>query len=104
MRSGGEFTTKLEELKRVLFDVVVAGVLMVILYFHIQFDLFPQAFSFIIFKAILVSLAVVHAHITRKLFFGSANWDDDSKGGVYKKVLIIAIYVMFIYAYSIGGV
>lgn len=52
-------------------------------------------------KGILVSCGFVHAHITRKVAFGYINFKNDQQWG--NNALIIALYVIFIYAWSHGG-
>lgn len=65
------------------------------------YENFPQPLALAIYKVLLVSLAFTHATLTRKLAFPKVDWNLDRF--TPSSVLAIAIYVVFVYAYSIGG-
>lgn len=100
------------QLKRISLDLALLLFLMFVLW--IGFDSYtisnegivsskiPPIISTVLYKALLVSIAVVHGHVTRKLLLpGAIDWTD--KSFTPKKVLSIIIYAMFIFAYSRGG-
>jgi len=87
----------MKEIKRVIFSLFIAAI------FMSAMGLFslPPALQLLSFKAVLVSLAFTHAHIVGKLAFPQVNWDESMIRPVhYVRVLL---YVVFIYAYSLGG-
>lgn len=88
------------ELKRVFVDVCIALALL-LLYLTRFYEYLPAPAQLIFIKALLVSMGFIHAHITRKLAFPHVKWEEERLNA--KTVLIIAIYVVFIYAYSQGG-
>lgn len=88
------------QVKRIFLDLVIAVCLMVLYGFKL-YEYLPAPLQLIGVKALLVSLAFIHAHITRKLAFPTIDWDKEGING--KVILAIALYVAFIYAYSQGG-
>jgi len=58
--------------------------------------------SLFISKFLFVSAGALHAHLIRKLFFPYINFDKE-EGLTSNAVLVIAIYVMVIFAWSRGG-
>jgi len=86
--------------RRLLPDLILALVLL-ILYLTKFYEYLPAPVQLVSLKTLLVSMAFVHATITRKVFFPSVDWN--SEGLNAKTVAIIVIYAMFIYAYSSGG-
>jgi len=87
-------------LRRLLPDLTLALVLF-ILYLTKFYEHLPAPVQLVFLKALLVSMAFVHATITRKVFFPSVDWN--TEGINAKTVIIIVIYAMYIYAYSSGG-
>jgi len=85
---------------RLLPDLVIALVLL-ILYLTRFYEYFPAPVQLVSLKALLVSMAFIHATITRKIFFPSVDWNTEGLNA--KTVIIIVIYAMYIYAYSRGG-
>lgn len=89
----------MENIKRILFDVVIFA--MLILVYTTEFYVYlPQPVQLVALKALLVSMGFLHAHITRKLAFGSVNWENGLNS---KAILSIILYVVIIYAYATGG-
>jgi hypothetical protein len=88
------------QLRRVTHEIVISGLL---LWFYLSgiYLQFSPTVQTIALKATLTSLGFLHAHITRKLAFPAVVWGDDEKHML--KLLCIALYVTFIYAYSHGG-
>jgi hypothetical protein len=87
--------------KRVLPDSILLIVLLVMLMTGF-YKFLPGPLQVLISKIILVSAGFLHAHITRKVAFPEVDWND-SNDDKMKKALVIAIYVIFIYAYAQGG-
>lgn len=88
-----------ENIKRTIFDVLVFALL--ILFYMTEFYVhLPQPIQLVALKALLVSMGFLHAHVTRKLAFGTINWESGLNS---KSILAIILYVVIIYAYAIGG-
>lgn len=89
----------LDQSKRLAIDFVIAiallGFYLSGVYVH-----WPGPVQLISLKVVLVSMAFIHAHLVGKLAFGTVDWNGPVTS---KKVLRIALYVVFIYAYSTGG-
>ncbi|MBI3584217.1 MAG: hypothetical protein HY096_09770 [Nitrospinae bacterium] len=88
-------------IKRVLPDSILL-IILVFLLFTDFYKILSAPAQVLISKMLLVSTGFIHAHITRKLAFPSVDWEDPDDDRM-KKLLVIALYVIFIYAYSIGG-
>jgi len=88
------------ELKRVFVDICIVLILLA-LYLTRFYEYLPAPAQLIFIKALLVSMGFMHAHITRKIAFSRVKWEEEGLNA--KTVLVIAIYVVFIYAYSQGG-
>lgn len=88
------------QLGRVTHEIVISGLL---LWFYLggAYLQFSPVVQTIALKATLVSLGFLHAHITRKIAFPAVTWGDGKNGML--KALCIALYVIFVYAYSNGG-
>ncbi len=88
------------EIKRILPDLIVFGVLF-ITYFTGFYKHFEPPVQLVSLKMLLVSMGFVHCHMIRKIAFGKVDWDE--KSFTPKKLLIIVLYAVFIYAYAQGG-
>jgi hypothetical protein len=87
------------QLKRVYFELLMIIVLGVIL-FLLSSDT-RAAMDMFLFKALLVSAGVVHAHIIRNLIFPYIDFNESKDP--YHKAMIIMIYAVVIFAWSRGG-
>lgn len=90
----------IKALKRVSYDLIVLGSIITLFMFRIH-ELFPAPIQTIMMKGTLISCGFLHAHITRKLCFGSVDWESCEQSD--KKLLVIVLYVIFIYAWAQGG-
>ncbi|MEM0333206.1 MAG: hypothetical protein QXX30_01945 [Candidatus Aenigmatarchaeota archaeon] len=90
----------LGQLKRIAYDLLLALVLLFIYSFKL-YEHLPVPLQLISVKILLVSLGFLHAHITRKLAFPSVDWELEEVNA--KNLLVIALYVVFIYAYANAG-
>jgi len=95
----------IENLKRIGLDVAVL-ITIVLLMIFVPVDFFPVEakaglLSLFITKFILVSAATVHAHITRKLLFPYIDFGKEKDWS--NNAMIIAWYVIIIFAWSRGG-
>jgi hypothetical protein len=89
-------------LSRIWFDVLILmGILWLLLYGPFDISGAVYLSNVILPKVILLSLATVHAHITRKLLFPYIYFDKETSWS--NNLMVIAIYVMFIFGYSRGG-
>jgi len=95
----------LENLKRISLDVVALITIGLVMFF-VPTEILPieakaGLISLVVTKFILVSLAVIHAHVTRKLMFPyikfvvEKDWSNNA--------MVIAWYIMIIFAWSRGG-
>jgi hypothetical protein len=94
-----------ENLKRVGLDVVALITIFLLMIF-VPEDFFPVEakaglVSLVITKFILVSIAIVHAHISRKLLFPYIDFKQEKD--LTNSIMIIAWYVIIIFAFSRGG-
>jgi len=90
----------LGQLKRIWPDVIACCAVTGALYTGVHEKL-PPSLQLVFFKLVLVSMALVHAHIAGKLMFGRVEWQDDNF--TPKKVLRISLYIVVVVAYSMGG-
>jgi cbb3-type cytochrome oxidase subunit 3 len=89
-----------ENLKRTILDVfllISIGVVLFVLPVQIE----RQGAELFLFKVLLVSAGTVHAHILRKLFFPYINFRETKNK--YHAIMVIALYLVVIWAYSRGG-
>lgn len=91
----------LRQLSRVGFDLAVAGSLLTV-YLTGAYVNLPNPIQLIGLKAVLTSMGFLHAHIVGKIAFPAINWKNPEEDK-YLKALRVALYVIFIYAYSHGG-
>jgi len=95
----------LKKIGRISFDIIVLIIIGLIIFF-LSDDFIPieskiGLFSIFITKFLLVSAAIVHAHITRKLLFPYINFSAEKE--LSNNLMIIAWYVIVIFAWSRGG-
>lgn len=93
------------KLGRVGFDVL-ALLTIILLMFFIPNDFLPVEakvglVSIFVTKFILVSSAVIHAHITRKLLFPYIDFSHEEN--LSNNLMIIAWYVIIIFGWTRGG-
>lgn len=88
------------QVKRLYFDLAVAFSLL-FLYLTKFYEYLPAPVQLVSIKVLLISIGFMHAHITRKLAFPSVDWDREGINA--KTILVIALYIVFVYAYAIGG-
>lgn len=89
----------MEQFRRVAPDLFF-GLLLTAVFFTGVYQHLPAPVQLIALKAILVSLAFLHAHVVGKLAFPKVDW----KGPFLPStVLRVLLYVAFIFAYSTGG-
>jgi hypothetical protein len=89
-----------KQCSRIGIDFVIAVALLLVFITGMHSHL-PAAVQLITLKMILVSMAVVHAHIVGKILLGKVDWTEQCFSP--QKVLRVAFYVSFIIAYSLGG-
>jgi Ni/Fe-hydrogenase subunit HybB-like protein len=95
----------LENLKRIGIDVG-ALITVVLLMIFVPEDFLPIAakanlVSLFFTKFILVSAAIIHAHITRKLLFPYINFETEKD--LTNNLMVIAWYVIVIFGWTRGG-
>jgi hypothetical protein len=97
-----KFSYALKQVGRITHELIISGALL-FMYFSGFYALLSPTLQTIALKATLVSLGFIHAHITGKLCFPAVNWNGDSYNEDKTKLLRIAVYIVFVYAYSHGG-
>ena len=89
----------MNNLKRVSLDLMLFSAVLVLFALHSYLAL-PAALQLLALKALLVSGGILHAHIARKLIFPKVDWNGPIKGNT---IVSIAMYIIIIYAYALGG-
>jgi quinol-cytochrome oxidoreductase complex cytochrome b subunit len=95
----------LVNLKKLSIDII-ALISIFLLIFIVPREIFPieakfGMLSLFLTKFILVSAAIIHAHITRKLLFPYIDFSEEKN--ISNNIMIIAWYVIIIFAWSRGG-
>ena len=95
----------LENLKRIGLDVIALATVILLLIF-VPVDFLPVAakanlVSLFFTKFILVSAAIIHAHITRKLLFPYIKFAAEKEWS--NNAMVIAWYVIVIFGWTRGG-
>ena len=87
-------------MKRVWIDIVLLFCTLSLFLLH-EYAHLPNPLQLLAFKAMLVSAAILHAHIARKLLFPKIDWNATKlTGGHY---VTVVFYLVIIYAYAMGG-
>lgn len=83
-------------IKRIGLDMVIAIILaiMFLTNFH---EKLPTSMQLVTYKMMLISLGLVHAHISRKLIFGKINWQESIN---VKQIIAGLMYIVFAWLYS----
>lgn len=92
----------LQEWKRISFDFILWLAFFSLFLFTNQWESLSYPVQSILFKACLVSMGFIHAHVMRKIAFPKIDWIG-KKGSSWTRVLAIALYVTVILAYARGG-
>jgi hypothetical protein len=95
----------LENLKRIGLDLI-ALITIILLMIFVPVDYLPieakaGLLSLVITKFILVSIAIVHAHITRKLMFPYIKFAEEKE--LSNNAMIIVWYIIVIFGWTRGG-
>jgi len=90
----------IENFKRVWVDFVALFTVALLMIF-LPVEAKAGLVSLFITKFILVSAAIIHAHITRKLLFSYINFSQEKE--ISNNVMVIVWYVIIIFAWSRGG-
>lgn len=85
---------------RITPDLAIATVLALV-FLTGTYMILPAPLQLIILKVVLVSSAFLHAHIVGKLAFPKVDWEWDHCSPAM--VVRVALYVIFVYAYAVGG-
>lgn len=92
-----KFKNLLFNLKRLSFDLPIAILLLLLFSLNLQ-QYLPQSAQLVYYKMLLVSIAITHAHITRKLLLPKVSWFDDKIRPIH--IVTILLYLVFIYVYA----
>ena len=86
-------------MKRIGLDLILVVCIFVFFALSNYFDL-PNVLNLAVYKMLLVSLGIIHAHVARKLLFPRLDWSKQITGGHY---VAIAFYVVIPICYAFGG-
>lgn len=83
-------------IKRIGLDIIIATVLaiMFLTNFH---EKLPTSMQLVTYKMMLISLGLVHAHISRKLIFGKIDWQDRIN---MRQIVAGLMYLVFAWLYA----
>jgi len=87
-------------MKRVSLDIIMVLVTLGLLLLH-SYIVLPAVLQLLVFKALLVSAGILHAHLTRKLIFPKLDWKAEKLTAGH--IVSIVFYIVIVYAYAIGG-
>lgn len=73
----------------------------VFLLFYFKEWIQNPALQLLMFKMLLINAGVIHATMTRKIIFPYIDFETETDN--WKKGLVIAFYIIIVYAYSAGG-
>ena len=89
-------------IKRILFDLVIFGITMFI-FIEGVYNLLPNPIQLVILKMLLASWGGLHAHYMGKAFFPKIDWNKillKQTGAYYAR---IALYIVIPLCYCFGG-
>jgi len=89
-----------EQLKRYSLDLMLFSFGVVLLLSGSYADLESPA-QLLLFKAVAVSAAVIHAHLVGKMMFPAVDWEATTLAG--KHYARISLYFVIVVAYTFGG-
>lgn len=93
----------MNDIKRIGFEFLLM-VLLMFLFIEDIYTLLPNPVQLIGLKVLIVSIAVLHAHIIGKLFIpNKVNWTlklNEQSGGFYAR---LSLYIIIPICYAIGG-
>lgn len=83
-------------IKRIGLDLIITVILaiMFLTNFH---EKLPTSMQLVTYKMMLISLGLVHAHISRKLIFGTINWQEPFN---IRQLVAGFMYIVFAWLYS----
>lgn len=84
----------MEELKRVLFDTATV-ILFLIVFATYFYQYFPNPLQLVAYDIYVRSVAILQAHISRKLLFPKVNWQSPMIKPLH--ILVIGWYLMFLF-------
>jgi hypothetical protein len=90
----------MQQLNRLKIDLLISTAL-ILIYTTGFYNYLPAPVQLLSIKVLIVSIALIHAHISRKLLLPSVDWNNEGLNA--KTILVIALYVIFIFAYSQAG-
>ena len=87
--------------KRLLFPIVLVVLTALSLAWLRQMGDAPRGLELVLFKASLVNLGFINAHVVRKLLFPYINFGREKEWS--NNLLVIVIYAVCIYCFAMGG-
>ena len=95
------FKHALYHISKALPDVALSGLL---LFFYLSgnYQNYSPVVQTLALKATLVSLGFLHSHILQGIMFPEIDWRKDNVDTI-EKIRSTALYMVFIYAYCMGG-
>jgi hypothetical protein len=90
----------MQQLNRLKIDLLIS-IILISIYMTGFYNYLPAPIQLLSIKILIVSIALIHAHMSRKLLLPSVDWNKEGLNA--KTVLVIALYIAFIFAYSQAG-
>lgn len=87
-------------LKRIYFEIILF-VMNGIALFGFKDVITNPALQLVSFKMLLINAGILHSHIARKLLFPYIDFGQEKDA--VRKIMIVSLYVIIIYAYASGG-
>lgn len=87
--------------KRIVFPLVISILTIISILWLSKVEDTPRGLELVLFKAVLVNLGFVNAHVVRKLLFPYIDFGREKEWS--NNLLIIVIYAVCIYCFAIGG-
>lgn len=86
------------EVKRIWFEIFL---LVILGFIFTWIKPAAEGIQLLIYKILLANAGFLNAHLVRKLAFPKCEWKETNNKEL--KLLIIALYVVFVYCFAVGG-
>lgn len=83
-------------IRRIGLDMIIA-ILLAIMFLTNFHEKLPTSMQLVTYKMMLISLGLVHAHISRKLIFGKIDWNEKFN---VRQLVAGLMYLIFAWLYA----
>lgn len=90
------FESLKNNIRRIGLDMIIT-IILTILFLTNFHEKLPTSMQLVAYKMMLISLGLVHAHISRKLIFGKIDWQEKFN---VKQLIAGLMYIVFAWLYS----